>query len=216
MASGECRKKLKPAPPSPHIRERSRSRQRHQGQNSSEPSSSMLPCPSSRLCSPGRDPNMQTPSAEHSGCQGKIGWSQVTLNGRGSETTDRDASLACSSRENDDLKRKLEEHEKREKARESILERKLDLLMLQMEQQSKSPTTPQPPLPPPPPSIQTATLDVLQALEKKFEGRLGITMEAVITEVTEMMQTMVQSLKLDVAHMGEGLSQRVVALERNK
>lgn len=169
---------------------------------------------------------MQTPSPEHSGCQGKISWSQVTVNGTGSQTTNRDASLACSSRyeeeiqilrrENDDLKRKLEEQEKRAKARESILERKLDLLMQQMEQQSKSPTTPKPPLPPPPPSNQTATLDVLQALETKYEARLGITMEAVMTKVTEMMQTVVQSLKLDIKHMGEELSQRVVVLERDK
>ncbi|KAL1442582.1 hypothetical protein MTO96_030708 [Rhipicephalus appendiculatus] len=162
---------------------------------------------------------MRGTSKERKSGQQKLSWAEIAADATHTPTPSRNASPTRGSRyeeeitalrkQNEDLKRKLEEQEKRARTREANLERKLDLLMQQIEQQQKAPAAP-------PPKNQAENPNVLQELETRFEARLEIAMEAMITKVTAMVQTVVQSIKLDIAQMGEGLSQRIVTLEREK
>ncbi|KAH7935480.1 hypothetical protein HPB52_008447 [Rhipicephalus sanguineus] len=217
-ASRECRNKLKPAPPPLHIRERSRSRQKGCAHNPSEPSSSMPPRSRSESYTPSGEPNKRGTSTERKGDQQKLSWAEVAADATHSPTQCKNAAPTSSSRyeeeittlrrQNEDLKRQLEEQERRAQMREANLERKLDALMQQIEQQQKAPTAS--------PLKHAVNPDALKTLETGFEARLETAMEAMMTKVTAIVQTVVQSLKLEIAQMGEGLSQRVVTLEREK
>lgn len=97
---------------------------------------------------------MRGTSEERKGGQQKLSWAEMAADATQSPAPSRNASPTRSSRyeeeittlrrQNEDLKRKLEEQEKRAQLREANLERKLDLLMQQIEQQQKAPTAPPP------------------------------------------------------------------------
>ncbi|KAG0445695.1 hypothetical protein HPB47_018856 [Ixodes persulcatus] len=209
-ASKECQKRLKPSPPPLHVRERSKSQSKRAawtGVANDRPSEQQqrTPLPQDRVMSwpqlGSHSPNAPDP------------FPPLPAKKQDSSHAHFEQTIDTLKKHNAELIWRLENNEKKAKAREHALEQKLQQFIEQMQkQQQQLPQTP-PRAPTPLPE------DLEQKMEyrmNKLDERIDQKIDQTMSQMTEAIDRMGETLNAQMSKMGDELNQRISDLEKER
>ncbi|KAH7937320.1 hypothetical protein HPB49_010698 [Dermacentor silvarum] len=233
-ASKDCEKRLKPRPPPLYVRERSKSRGRQPSitketsSSSSEygtnkPQQEQQKISWAEVIASSKSTTDPFPSLPTQDRNSRYEETISSLRRQNADLMTRNEGLMKRLEEQEG---RQEERDRRAEAREQALEMKLQHLIDQLQKQQEPTTTPTLPRKHTPPiedlesgiehKMKKARTEDKAELRNEFRAELDRAVDTTSKSVAAIVQAAVQTLRQEITHMGNTLSQRIYILEKDK